>query len=320
MHTPLAGLRNELVDLALLELYLFEWPIPSLLPLGFALILGWLIRRWDGWLLAMFLAIPAVYLFYWHRDASMGPRFLYACVAFVVPLTARALVEGARRLTRARFRLPGGVDAAVFLALLLLLSTLYALAYGIPARFRIYQTGMGSMKLDLVEKAEEVGIERGLVLVAVSWGDRLISRLRGLGISASTAEKAYRQIDHCVLEGIAGQAAAEGWTVVRLESALESAMVGETRLVHVEVNGDPSLRLQPGSRLTPACLEELAYDQGGYTIYTPHLASNDPELTGPLVFARDLRGRNAELIRRLDRPAWLYRGGRFLPIVERPGE
>ncbi len=263
----------------------------------------------------MFLAIPAVYLFYWHRDASMGPRFLYACFAFLVPLTARALVEGARRLSRARFHLPAGVDAAVFVALLLLLSTLYALAYGIPARFRIYQTGMESMKLDLVEKAEEAGIERGLVFVAVSWGDRLISRLRGLGISASTTEKAYRQTDHCVLEGITDQAAAEEWTPDRLESALESAMVGEARLVHVEVNGDPSVRLRPGSRLTPACLEELAYDRGGYTIYTPHLASNDPELAGRLVFARDLRGRNAELIRRFGRPAWLYRGGRFVPLV-----
>ena len=313
-HTPMTGLRNELVDLALLELYLFEWPIPSLFPLGFALILGWLIRRWDGWLLAMFLAVPAVYLFYWHRDASMGPRFLYTCVAFLVPLTARALVEGARRLTRQQTRFLGGVNAAVFAVSLLLLSTLYALAYGIPARFRIYQTGMDSMKLDLVEEAEKEGIERGLVLVSVSWGDRLISRLRGLGTSASTAEKAYRQIDHCVLEGIARQAAVDAWTLDRLESGLESAMVGEARLVHVEVNGDPSLRLQPGSRLTPACLDELEYDQGGYTIYTPHLASNDPELTGPLVFARDLRGRNAELIRRLERPAWLYRGGRFLPI------
>jgi hypothetical protein len=318
LHTPRTGLRNELVDLALLELYLFEWPIPSLLPLGFALVLGWLTRRWDARLLAMFLAIPAVYFFYWHRDASMGPRFLYACVAFVVPLTARALVEGARRASAWSLRLPGGVGAGRVLAVLVVLSAAYAVAYGIPARFLIYRTGMASMKLDLVEEAQRAGIERGLVLVAVSWGDRIIARLRGMGVSASMAEKAYRQTDHCVLEEIARRSAREGWTPERLESELDSAMIGEARLVHVEANGDPSLRLQPGSRLTPACLEEIAYDQEGYTVYTPHLASNEPDLDGNLVFARDLRDRNGELVRRLGRPAWLYKGGRFVPIQPGP--
>ena len=313
-HTPRTGLRNELVDLALLELYLFEWPIPSLLPLGFALVLGWLAHRWDARLLAMFLAIPAVYFFYWHRDASMGPRFLYACVAFAVPLTARALLEGARRASAWSLRLPGGVRAGRVLALLVVLSAGYAVAYGIPARFLIYRTGMASMKLDLVEEAERAGIERGLVLVAVSWGDRVIARLRGMGVSASMAEKAYRQADHCVLELIARRSAREGWTPERLESELDSAMIGEARLVHVEANGDPSLRLRPGSRLAPDCLAELAYDQGGYTVYTPHLASNEPDLAGDLVFARDLRERNGALTGRLGRPVWLYRGGRFVPV------
>lgn len=310
LHTPLAGLRNELVDLALLELYLFEWPVPALLPLGLALVAGWLTRRWDGRLLAMFLAIPLVYFFYWHRDASMGPRFLYAGVAFVVPLVARSLTEGARwlagRATRSR----------AFALLLATLVVLYGVAYGAPARFLVFQTGMESMKLDVAGRAREAGIERGLVFVAVSWGDRLIARLHGLGVSASMAEKAYRQADHCELDGLVGRAVAERWSGGRVEEGLQALMVGEERLVHVDVNGDPSARFRPGSPLTPECRDEIRYDQAGYTIYAPHLPENDPALTGPLVIARDLRDHNEALQIAYDLPAWLYRGGSFIPLIE----
>nr|MBA2565819.1 hypothetical protein [Gemmatimonadota bacterium] len=98
LHTPLAGLRNELVDLSLLNVFLFEWPVPSLLPLGLFLLAGWAVQPWDRRLVAGFLALPAVYFLYWHRDAFLGPRFLYAGLAFLIPLTARALCEGALRL------------------------------------------------------------------------------------------------------------------------------------------------------------------------------------------------------------------------------
>lgn len=317
-HTPLAGLRNELVDLALLDLYLFEWPVPALFPLGLALVAGWLTRRWDGRLLAMFLAIPLVYFFYWHRDATMGPRFLYAGVAFAVPLMARSLTEGARRLAGRGTRLPGSRNASVrgFALLLATLVVLYGVAYGAPARFLVFQTGMESMKLDVAGQARDAGIERGLVFVAVSWGDRLIARLHGLGVSASMAEKAYRQADHCELDGLVRRAVAERWSGRRIEEGLQVLMVGEERLVHVDLNGDPSARFRPGSRLTPECRDEVRYDQAGYTIYAPHLPENDPGLIGPLVIARDLREHNAALQTAYDLPVWLYRGGSFIPLVE----
>ena len=320
-HTPLAGVRNELVDLALLDLYLFEWPVPALLPLGLALVAGWLTRRWDDRLLAMFLAIPFVYFFYWHRDASMGPRFLYAGVAFVVPLVARALTEAARRLAGNRVPLPGSPRASLasFALLLGILVGLYGIGYGAPARFRVFETGMESMKLDVAVAAREAGIERGVVFVAVSWGDRLIARLHGLGASASLAEKAYRQADHCELDGLVRRAVAERWSGRRVEEGLQTIMIGEERLVHADVNGDPSARFRPGSRLTPECLDEIRYDQAGYTIYAPHLPENDPALRGPLVTARDLREHNGALRILHDLPGWLYQGGSFVPIVDAAG-
>jgi hypothetical protein len=315
-HTPAAGLRNALLDLSLLGVFLFEWPIPALWPLGVALAAGWLTRRWDVLLVAAFLAVPAANVFYWHRDTFLGPRFVHVTVAFLLPLTARALVEGARRL-RGRSWKPGGfptVDLRSWAYLTLLLAGLYAVAYGIPARFLIYRTSMGSMKLDLVEAAHAAGIERGLVFVSESWGSRVIASLRGLGAGASAVEKAYRQADLCRLDGIVRRARDESWSPPELEAALAAATVGRDSLVLVEVAGDPTARFRPGSRLTAECLDEIGYDEAGYSLFTPHLADDDPALAGPLVFARDLREQNRALVRRMaDREVWIYRAGRLSP-------
>lgn len=314
MHTPLKGLRNELVDLSLLNVFLFEWPIPSLLPLGVLFAAGWGTRRWDRRLLVAFLAIPAAYFFYWHRDAYLGPRFLYSGIAFAIPLTARAVLEGVDRL-RGRWLGGGGpvraVPAGGLAAALLALSVAYGLAWGVPQRFVIYATGLSSMKVDLVGEARAAGIDRGLVFVATSWGNRLIAQLYGEGVSASLAERAYREADHCRLQQLLDRARSEGWSADRLSEALEGSTAAPGTLVEPALNGDPTMKLAPGP-LADRCVDEIRYDEAGYTVYVPHLLDDDPRLVPPWVVARDLRGRNRELMARYpDLPAWRYRKGRF---------
>ncbi len=316
-HTPLAGLRNELTDLGLLNLHLFEWPIPALLPVGLLFLARWDETAWDRRLLLGFLAIPAAYFYYWHRDDYLGPRFLYEGLAFVLPLTARAVRVGLRRLgerSAARRSPLIPENPAAPAVLLLLLCFGYAAAYGIPQRFRVYATGHQSMKVDLRDRAEEAGVERGLVFVAVSWGNRLMADLRGLGLPASTAERAYRSLGHCELELLRRRARAEGWGAERVTAAVERRLARPTEdlVATAELNGDGTLRLVPGRPLAPACRDEVTYDRAGYTVYTPHLLANTPRLDGPIVVARDLRGRNAELRARYpDRPAYLWRGAGF---------
>jgi hypothetical protein len=150
------------------------------------------------------------------------------------------------------------------------------------------------------------------VFVSESWGSRVLANLRGLGAGASSVEKAYRQADLCQLDGIVRRARAESWSPPVVEAALAAATVGRDSLVLVEVAGDPTARFRPGSRLTPECLDEIHYDEAGYSLFTPHLADNDPALSGPLVFARDLRDHNRVLARAMpDRETWIYRGGRL---------
>lgn len=319
-HTPADGLGNEAVNLAQLSLYLFEWPVPALLPIGAAVALGWTARRWDRRLLTAFLALPAAYFFYWHRGEFLGPRFFYAGLAFLLPLTARALLEGARRL-RGRAAQAGDlfrpVDGGAWLAVFLVLCSGYAAIYGIPQRFRIYATGLSSMKEDLGAEARKSGIDRGLVFVKVSWGNRILARMRGLGVPATLVEQAYREVAHCRLHRLVERASAESWSAGRLAREVSRALEGAGDLEKTgRLNGDPTLRMRPGGvGLTADCREEIRYDRTGYTNFSPHLPENDPSLGGPLVVARDLRDANARLAESFPgRPVYRWDGSRFRPL------
>jgi hypothetical protein len=301
-HTPVAGLLNEAIDLSLLSTFFLEWPIPALLPVGvYVLLTGG--DRWDRRLLAGFLAVPAAYLFYWHRDAYLGPRFLFSGLVFLIPLTARALVS--IRTIREQVWQPR--RAAV---VLVAMSFTYAAFYSAPRRLAGYESSFASMKIDPLAIAANDDIEHGVVFVAVSWGNRLLARMRQAGVSAATAEGAYRRSDHCELEQQLRRAHVEAWSGSRLDEVIAMFPSGGVKLEDDSPNGDPTLRLTPGRPLAAVCRAELAHDRAGYTNWLPFLLVNDPPLNGPVLFVRDLRDLNAEFLRlRPGRTAWLYRPG-----------
>ena len=324
VHSLVAGLRNELTDLALLSSLLFEGPIPALIPAGLLFAAGWASKRWDHRLMVGFLAIPLAYLFYWHRDAFLGPRYLYSGLAFLVPLTARGLLELFRR-SAGRTLWSGSsltrVPVSSAAGMLLLLCFLYAAAYSTPRRFQVYRSGLASMKVDLAAEARAAFVSNAVVFIPVSWGNRLLARMRGLGISASGAETAYRRCDHCALEITLRRAEARGWSPARTAAAIaELGPGGEPVPTTAPLsNGDPTLRLAPGTPLPVECLDQIAYDRNGYSNYSPFLADQDPSLDGPLVIARDLRGRNADLLRVYpDRSSFVYRNREFVPEGRSP--
>jgi hypothetical protein len=313
-HTPLMGLRNELIDLGLLHGFLFEWAVPALLPLGAYLALGWATRKWEGRLIAGFFAIPLAYFFYWHRDAFLGPRYLYEGLPFLMPALAVSFVELRRRWNRDEPRL-GGLNPSTVLIAVVGLSFTYSIVYSTPQRFRVYATGMESLKRDLVAEAEAAGIDGGLVFVAVSWGNRLIARARGVGASASVAEVVYRSSDHCDLELVVRRAEAEGWSGERLDREMLGVIRPEDEIAVARRNEDPTLRLVPDRPLADVCAREILYDRDGYSNYSPHLAANDADLRGRFVFARDLGEQNARLRAEYPGvPAYLYRDGTFIPL------
>ena len=311
-HTPLTGLRNELIDLALLNAFLFEWGIPALFPLGLFLAPGWAGRPWEGRLAGAFFAIPAAYFFYWHRDDFLGPRYVYEGLAFLVPLFAVSMIAVGRRL---RGRALVGADAGLLFATLVGLSFGYSLLYAVPQRFRVYATSLESVKRDLVAEAEAAGVREGLVFVAVSWGNRMIARARAAGATASTAEVVYHATDHCELELVVRAAEREGWPAERVNREMRAIMRPEDDVVETGLTEDRTLRLVPDRPLDEACRREILYDRQGFTNFSPHLPRNRPDLGGPYVFARDLADQNHKL-RALypELPAYLYRSGEFAPL------
>lgn len=308
-HTPWTGLRNELVDLSMLSGFLLEWPVPALLPAGIYAVFTGGRTNWDRRMLAGVLAIPCAYFFYWHRDAYLGPRFLYSGILFIIPLTARALLA-IRDIPSSRLRIR---ESAIFLAALCFL---YAASYAAPRRLLAYGSSFASMKVDLPAMASAAGIDRGVVFVAVSWGNRLLARMRQAGATASTAEKAYRRADHCEVEVLLRRAYAEGWSPTRVEASLAAMPRGGRALGESSPNGDPTLRLDPTGPLAPVCVEELEHDRPGYGNWLPFLLANDPDVDGPVLFLRDLRDLNGEILaRRPDREPWLYRPGDLRPLA-----
>lgn len=307
LHTPAAGLMNEAIDLSLLATFFLEWPVPALLPAGvYVAMTGG--DRWDRRLVTAFLAIPLAYLFYWHRDAYLGPRFLYSGLVFLIPLTARALIAIAS-LRDGALRLRGAI------VVLVAMSFAYTALYSAPRRLAGYASSFASMKVDPPAIAASRGIDRGVVFVAVSWGNRLLARMRAAGVPAATAERAYRRSDHCEIEQLLRRARFEGWSGGRIATALSDFSPGGVQLEDASPNGDPTLRLTPGRSLAEVCRAELAHDADGYANWLPFLPYNDPPLNGPVLFVRDLRDLNTVFLRkRPGRPGWRYRPGRLEPL------
>lgn len=310
MHTPLTGLRNELIDLRLLNEYLFEWPIPSLLPICLFFIFSKRIATWDFRLLFSFLCIPATYFFYWHRDAFLGPRFLYEGLVFLIPLSARAIVIGLEELKGRSF---WKINLAELAKVVLLFSIFYACFIAVPQRFFIYASSFKSEKVDLLKKAKKEGIDRGLIFISVSWGNRMIANLKAQGLSASLAQKAYTYCDNCLLYLLSEKANSENWDKERLIGEVQSLIDEKHQLQKFgHLNQDPTLKLRADVKLTPRCTEEISYDQKGYSLFTPSMTANNIDLSGPLVFARDLREKNAKLIEQYPNlPVYVYRGSKF---------
>ncbi|MEK6254233.1 MAG: hypothetical protein N2B05_06040, partial [Gemmatimonadales bacterium] len=174
-----------------------------------------------------------------------------------------------------------------------------------------------SMKVDLTAEARARSVSGALVFVPVSWGNRLLARMRGMGVSASGAETAYRRTDHCMLELVLRRAEKEGWDGERTTAAITALGSGAEPVPPSSpfANGDPTLRLPADATPAAECLDQIAYDRAGYSNYTAFLADQDPSLDGPLVIARDLRERNRELIEAYpQRRTLLYRNGQFVPL------
>ena len=92
-HTFLRGIGHTISNFIALNQNLFEWPLPSLLPLAILFTpFGCRKGRKEILLLLMALGAPVFYFFYFFQDLCLGPRFYYISLPFILLLTARSFV------------------------------------------------------------------------------------------------------------------------------------------------------------------------------------------------------------------------------------
>ena len=303
--TPIVALGNLAVAMRRLNLFLYEWPIPALLPLGLWALAGRPRRRADALVAIGLLAVPALYSFYWHSGFYPGPRFYYAAAPLLVIGTARAWRWGwglARRSWRSWWR---GDVAMVAAAVVVLI---WGWAGVLPSRFAVYRTGLSTLKLHPERELAARGVRQALVIVPERWGSRLIVSLWELGVRPGLAERAYRVLDACDLYRFIQAARAAHLTPEQATPRLEGLMAASPVPVPQLRNApDETLHLRGDRPLDPACQRELQRDAAGYTLFG-YLAWRNPiGLDSGVVFARDLYDRNDELFARYPGwPIWRY--------------
>ncbi|HSA55685.1 MAG TPA: hypothetical protein VLE53_08265 [Gemmatimonadaceae bacterium] len=284
-HTPVRGL--EIVNLMFLRLqtYLFESPVPSLLPVIAALLLAPAVRGFDRYLLWSSALLVGGYFAYWHDGFFLGPRFAYALMPALALWTARL-----PHLVRDRFPRLEGADRFVVLAYAT--SVIVALMATVPIRAGQYSSGLTAMRLDYMAPAGQRGVRDALILVRESWGSQVMVRMWALGVPRSAAESLYRRVDTCLLERAVSSLERTGLTGEAALGALTPLLRDSARVVVTDRSPDTSERMLPGLPYGAVCQKRIAEDLAGYTFLPPILA-RDP---GGNVYARDLHARDTLLL------------------------
>jgi hypothetical protein len=298
LHTPARGLELLNLYFVRLQSYLYEIPVPSLVPAIAGLALTRRLSAFDRYLFLTAALVCGFYFSYWHDGFFLGPRFMIPLTPLFALWTARAFVVVRERFPSRPFARGLGV-AAVVAALMAGIS--------ISIRARQYRSGMLTMRWDADAASRRAGVRHALVLVRESWGAQLVARMWAAGVPSNEAEHQYRKSDACALEQVLDRVEGEGLRGAAAVAELRPLLRDSSRLVPSPFTTDPTTRLLPGSRYTPECLARIEDDRRGYTIFAPLLLAGRKD---DVIYARDLHARDSLLLRQYpDREVHLLRPG-----------
>ena len=296
VHTPARGLELLNLYFVRLQSYFLELPIPSLLPATAALALTRRLSPFDRYLMASGALLAGLYFAYWHDGFYLGPRFMFPLLPFLALWTARALPLLRDAVGPGLASRPLGFAAAVAVAL--------GLTTSVPLRVREHRNRLITMRWDADLAARRAGVRNAVVLVRESWGAQLIARMWAAGVAPSAAEQIYRRADACALERSLDAIETRRLRGKAAEAFLQPVVVDSARLVASPFTVDPTNRFLPGARYTVECIQRLAEDRRGFTLFAPLLLAGRDDV----VYARDLHARDSLLLREYpDRPVFLLR-------------
>lgn len=284
VHSPRAGLELVSLYFLRLQLYLLEAPIPALVPGAVALLLARQLTGFDRYLLASGGLLVGLYWMYWHDGFFLGPRFMYPLVPLLALCTARSL-PALRERFGAGATVPRVVSFAALACVPLMLVNVSLI------RGQQYRSGLQTMRFDADKAARQQGIRDAVIFVRESWGAEVMVRLWAVGIARGEAEQFYRRIDTCYLDLALLELEADGVSGAAARERLLPLLVDSARVLSSTLSPDFTERMLPGAVYPPRCLERLAIDAEGSTLFAPFLLAGRE---GNVV-VRDLRERNVVL-------------------------
>ena len=286
-HTPAKGMAHSVTNWDAAAKYLFEWPVPSLLPLfGLAAIKRR--TRMDWALAGSLVALTAAYFPYFFQDLCLGPRFLYAGVPALILLSARGLRGWGLYLARVRRINPRGGISIVARAVIG--CSVVGLALNLPLLLRWYGSGFWGTTDALTAEVSAKRVLHAIVLVQDHNFARRV-RLRRLGVSDRAIHGAVADLDE---RWIDEQVAVTAQLPPAVRAEVLTRVLGET-------SADPRL----GHRRTR--VQWIDY-QGPSTNANLGFYANTPwPERQDVIYAVDLGADNRELFRTYPaRQIWRY--------------
>jgi Alg9-like mannosyltransferase family len=314
-HTPRRGVVFVSGYLLRFNRFLFEWPIPGMAVVVFALVTLRRATRWDTLLLGLVGSFLVGYWAYWYNGFFDGPRFLLP-VTPVFILAAARLPEAAAGFSGVRQRvLRVLVPACVLCAWFIPLS--FTSVFG---RLTLLRAERSQFKVNVAAELRRARITNALVFVQESWHERLTSRLEALGVPMFDAKGFVDSLDACVLqlELDAADAATSADTAALRARILERAAAAGPTLPMPDRVAETRIARAPNGPNPPRCQEEAAKDLTSmrmpYAIFLlEQQVDGAGHLAGPVIFARDFGARDTLLRQAYGSRDWYrYEPGGFV--------
>lgn len=288
-HTLARGLGHLWMNWDAAGKYLFEWPVPSLLPLA-----GLLVRtrrpRLEWVLIGTLVSVSLAYVPYFFQDLCLGPRLLYAGLPALMILSARGLrAAGLAWAARQQVARRTGIRVLTQAAAVCSAAGLLA---NVPVLVRWYGSSYWGNGTFIVDAAREQGVHHAIVFIRdFNRGRDAALRLRG--VSWRAAHGAVEKLNERWIDGQTREV-----DNLRLPAPQRAAEL-ERRLTAAIEYPDSDYR-----RRTPPWLDYRGTSSNfnlGMCADTPSLEQQD------VIYALNLDDRNELLMRDYPgRSAWIY--------------
>jgi hypothetical protein len=276
-YGPVEAIAYTAAELAALNLFLLETPLPVVLVIAAWLLIAQRMHSGERLIAAWALLPLAAQSVYWHHGLFMGPRMLNESAPAWCMLAALAGVAIVRRLPD---RVSMRYSPRVFMAAALVIALLTGVFAMGPLRLVSYTQRPAALAVAAQASAPAI------VFVHGGWTSRLSMRLAAAGMRLDSVETALRQNPTCAVQAYADARDANDAPL----PALDFVARAHSLPASVEISPGNRIRVAGGERLVGRCAAEAAADRLGTIDVSPLVWRGDlPGLEGSgTMFVRDL--------------------------------